>query len=674
MKRLLMCLALLALGTGLFAQSFAGTTVSLDGEKGWTLAVDPDNVGKNQGWFDKAKAAALETRETKVPWVIQEVYPGYHGYAWYYRDFTCQKNPDPKGRYLLKFWNVDYKGDVWVNGKFVGEHEGAEGVFVLDITDAVKVGKSNFLAVRVLNPTPEGIDGIVLEQTPHRNKTNDFVFGNDYNHGGIEGNVELITSPAVRVSDVFVTTDIKTGVATLETTVTNYLSESVKGNIDFAISPAAEGGVCASDSAKVTLKPGDNVVTTKIKVPGFKLWDTVTPNLYKAAVTAARNGSECYDAYGVKFGFREFKVENGFFMLNGKRIFLRCSHNGNENPVGYHYSAYNEWARKDLSNAKTMGFNAMRFIAGLPTPFQLDLCDELGILVYEEPYASWKLQDSEYMATRFDNSVKDMLRRDRNHPSVVVYAVLNETHDGNLFQHVKDCLPMIRQLDNTRLLVLSGGRFDHHLSIGTVSNPGSDKWEYQWGAEGPDAPDATGPDYPSKPGAGHFHIYPQVPHRADAIATFRSIGKDTNPVYVGEYGVATGVDFYRLQRNFEMYGKEDGALAKYYGAHIPDFDNDWAFYDMADVFGRPEDFFAASIARNASQRLMGLNAIRSNPQICGYNLTGTTDQGLSGEGLVTLFREMKPGTVDAMADGFAPVRWCTFVEPVNVFKGTDARN
>ena len=75
----------------------------------------------------------------------------------------------------------------------------------------------------------------------------------------------------------------------------------------------------------------------------------------------------------------------------------------------------------------------------------------------------------------------------------------------------------------------------------------------------------------------------------------------------------------------------------------------------------------------ASQRSLGLNAIRSNPNVVGYSVTGTVDQGMSGEGLFTTFRELKPGTVDAMFDGFAPLRWCLFVEPVHLYRGDKAR-
>ena len=63
-----------------------------------------------------------------MPWIIQEAFPGYHGVAWYWRDFNAPANPHAGGRYLLRFWAVDYLAEVWLNGVHVGGHEGGEGV------------------------------------------------------------------------------------------------------------------------------------------------------------------------------------------------------------------------------------------------------------------------------------------------------------------------------------------------------------------------------------------------------------------------------------------------------------------------------------------------------------------------------------------------------------------
>ena len=133
----------------------SAAVVSLDG-LAWWLAPDPKNVGRDEKWWEKPAAKAKAAR---VPGTVQEAFPAYHGVAWYWRDLTPPANPHPQGRYLLRFWNVDYLADVWLNGVHVGQHEGACEPFVLDVTDAARPQAVNHLAVRVLNPTNAPIDG-----------------------------------------------------------------------------------------------------------------------------------------------------------------------------------------------------------------------------------------------------------------------------------------------------------------------------------------------------------------------------------------------------------------------------------------------------------------------------------------------------------------------------------
>ena len=125
------------------------------------------------------------------------------------------------GRMLLRFWQVDYKADVWLNGSAIGSHEGGESPFVFDVTGVVKPGLRNRLAVRVLNPTHQPIDGIVLNQTAHRNKVLSYGPGNSFDTGGIEDSVELLTVPIARVEDLFVRPDWKTGEIRVKLNVRN---------------------------------------------------------------------------------------------------------------------------------------------------------------------------------------------------------------------------------------------------------------------------------------------------------------------------------------------------------------------------------------------------------------------------------------------------------------------
>lgn len=161
--------------------------VSLDGE--WMLATDPQNIGREEQWY---AGPVQEAKPAKVPWIIQETFPGYRGLAWYWRDFEAPVNPHEQGRYLLRFWTVSYKSDVWLNGVRVGEHEGGEDAFVLDVTDVIKPEASNQIAVRVLNPTDEPIDGIVRSEIPQMGY-----------EGGILDSVELLVAPPVDLPDDF---------------------------------------------------------------------------------------------------------------------------------------------------------------------------------------------------------------------------------------------------------------------------------------------------------------------------------------------------------------------------------------------------------------------------------------------------------------------------------------
>ena len=220
------------------------------------------------------------------------------------------------------------------------------------------------------------------------------------------------------------------------------------------------------------LPPGDSEHAFTLAVAQPHLWNLDDPFLYRvtAVVTADAIGSHQQD---VRCGFRELRIIDGYFHLNGKRIFLKSTHTGNGMPIGQQAPVLPDLVRRDLIYAKAAGFNTVRFIAGVAYPEQLDFCDEIGLLVWESTYAGWCLADSPAMAERFDRSTSAMIRRDRNHPSVAIWELLNETNDGPVFRHAVGFLPALRNLDPTRLVLLSSGRWDGDWTIGSASNPGS---------------------------------------------------------------------------------------------------------------------------------------------------------------------------------------------------------
>lgn len=826
---------------GLRTVSNAAVT-GLDGDP-WRLAIDPQNVGREEKWFEAPRTNAVATT---VPWIIQDAFPGYHGVAWYWLEFSAPTNPHAGGRYLLRFWAVDYKADVWLNGVRVGGHEGGETPFLIDATDIIRARATNLLAVRVLNPTHARIDGLVLDETPKQARVIPYRAGDAYNHGGITGSAELLAVPPVRVEDVFARADPKTGVIRIQANVRNAGQRSARGQLEFSVAPAAAGETLRADVVPREFPVGDTRVAAELKLEQPRLWELNDPFLYRVTARVTMAGPGSVDELSVRCGFRDFRFEHGYFRLNGRRLFLRSTHTCNHFPVGLKLPPDPDMARRDLLDVKAMGFNMIRFIWGGAERSQLDLCDELGLMVYEESFASWPMQDSPQLAARWNQAITELIRRDRNHPSVVIWGLLNEVRDSAHFRLAAASLPAVRRLDDTRMVFLNSGRWDlagtdssvfAHLDIWhspagrepwvtlnpstkPVETPFSFTWpprqvavhpgprgEYsvvRWtapaadsyaveatftglanattdahilrhgqplfearlnlqghpnaarhvaqlklaqgdtldfvvgwgngsygsdstalhvtikssagntfdvaadfsGAKNPAGPWAYGFLAPSaKPDVATFtlysesriktpsalgslsnpgsvawedvvtdqHNYPRVPHTAGTMQSLRTLTGAGTPLFLSEYGIGSAVDLWRVTRHFEQLAKTDVEDARFYRDKLDRFLADWNRWQLAELYARPEDFFAESLRKMAGQRTLGLNAVRANPNLVGYSLTGMNDHVSCGEGLTTTFRELKPGTVDAIFEGFAPLRLCLFAEPVNVYRGARVR-
>lgn len=811
--------------------------ISLDGDE-WQIATDPSNVGKSEGWW---KSPRPDAKSTVVPRTMQSVFPGYNGAFWYWRDTVLPKNPHASGRYLLRFWDVDYYADVWMNDTLVGSHEGLHCPFTLDVTDSAKPGAKNRIAVRVIYPGSTPIDGFTHAETAHS-------WSAGVSNGGVLDSVELLIAPAIRLEDLYVVPDPKTGRIAVEANIRSASPKAVKGSLVLSVADATGGGVIGTATKNQTLAPGDTLVRADLRVANPKLWDVKDPYLYCVTARVAADGSGSVDETSTRCGFKDFRFENGYFRLNGKRIFLRSSHMGPEGPVGGVVPHDMAILRRELENCKAMGFNMVRFLARAPMRYQLEIADEIGLMVYEESSASWMFANSDKMGERFDRQVSGMIRRDRNHPSIAMWGLLNETGDGLVFQHAVRTLPLVRSLDKTRPVILASGRFDagyswaylnglqmwkpaeglmpcalhnskpyalycvplwpgkslslnpgaageysvarwtapadgeysvsakfrgtgcysttdlHILQAGkpvyegfinangwgdsqgfdgrirlaagetidfvvgwaggmadatglapwtdttqleaiTTSSDGttydvakefSDSanpkgvWTYGWMNAGPSPDVTTFTPYAkcetidrscvggiSNPGSTEWepvladlHTYPRVPHRELEIERLRTVGVMDLPLFLSEYGIGSGVNYPRLLRHFEETGDESTPLAD----SIRDMYNallaDWVRWKLGDTFASPEDFLDQCVAKMGNQRRMGINALRSNPNIISYSLTGTHDPFSWGEGAMTLFREQKPGTFDCMVDAFAPLKWCLFAEPVSVYSGS----
>lgn len=630
-------------------------SIALPLDGAWRLVSDPRNPpppGFEKGWCDAVRPEAVDV---PVPGIAQQGLPGKHLWFWYYRNFTAPTNPHPGGRYLLRFEAVDYQAWVWLNGKPVGEHEGPETPFTLDVTEAVRPGQDNLLAVRVLNWDEGGA-------MPSRAKSTSPEW---MKYGGITGRVELRTAQPVRIEDLYARPDPATGIIAVQALIRNAADKAATGRVEFTVAPAASGSILHLAAVAQTLPPGDTTVRTQLRVEHPHLWNLDDPYLYRvtARVTPADEPS-AVEERSVRCGFRDFRVTDGYFYLNGKRVFVKSTHTVNHVPLGWITPPDCELLRRDLLYAKASGFNMVRFITSTAWPDQLDLCDELGLMVYEESCAAWNMKDSPKLAERFDRSLREAILRDRNHPCVTIWGLLNEEVDTPVFRHAVAALSVVRQFDDARLVLLSSGRWDGHAGIGSVSNPGSAAWEHQWGGEAPGVTTVSsmGPNaYLGR--IGDVHTYPNVPQTAEFSNFIRGLGQGTKPVFLSEYGIGSLMNVINETRHYEQAGaREDLESYAWIRAMSDRFEADWKRLGLDGVYPFPEDLLADSQRLHARQRLLGFDVVRANPRLCGYNLTGMLDHVFTGEGLWTFWRRWKPATFDAVSDGWAPLRWCLFVD------------
>ncbi len=361
----------------------------------------------------------------KLPW---------KGIGWYRKHFTVPDTDQGK-RIFIDFDGAMANARVWLNGHYVGTWPYGYQPFRLELTQYVNRGSDNVLAVRL--------------DTAH--------WGSRWYPGaGLYRNVWLVKTPPVHVAHwgVYVTTPSITdeeGKVRVTATLDNQGTALADISVRMAIHPlrpdGSPGDEVANAAAIQTRIPagGQDKVVLDASVTRPARWDLASPNRYLARTTI-REGERIVDTYDQPFGFRtiEYTPRDGF-RLNGKRVFLKgtCNHHD----LGALGAAFNLRAlERQLEILKEMGDNALRTSHNPPAPELLDLADRMGFLVMVEAFDCWKQGKTGGDYSRiFDEwhtrDLQAMVRRERNHPSVILWSIGNEIAEQNgpeLAQHLRD--------------------------------------------------------------------------------------------------------------------------------------------------------------------------------------------------------------------------------------------
>ncbi|HEY3862703.1 MAG TPA: beta-galactosidase GalB [Verrucomicrobiae bacterium] len=356
---------------------------------------------------------------------FKQEYPGetgklpWWGVAWY-RKHVAIPASDQGRRISLEVDGAMSYATVWVNGRFVGGWPYGYASWSVDLTSALNFGGDNVIAIRLDN----------LQNSSRW-----------YPGGGIYRNVWLVKTAPVHVGHwgTYVTTPrIDPGSATVNVSVRveNDTDADATVTVKHEIFELRENGARGSASASINAPdvriPAHQSVTndTAAGVEKPKLWSIETPNRY-VVVTSVEQDGKLIDRYETPFGIRtiEFSPERGF-LLNGRRVPLNgvCDHHD----LGALGAAINISAlRRQIRILKEMGCNAIRTSHNPPAPELLDLCDSMGMVVMDESFDCWRRGKTrnDYHLLFNDWHEKDWraeLRRDRNHPSIVLWSIGNE--------------------------------------------------------------------------------------------------------------------------------------------------------------------------------------------------------------------------------------------------------
>jgi beta-galactosidase len=420
------------------------TRLELSGS--WQLALDPRAEGVRGGWA-AGRWPEDRSEQVQVPAIWNVTHPDAEGVGFYRRVFTIPS--EWQGKVLrLHFGGVSYRAEVWLNGTYVGSHEGAYTPFEFDVTLLVRVGSENQLVVRVaaLSKTTD-VDGMVLQQSP-ASKQSWY-----YTHGGLWGEVYLEALPVISCRSVMVEPDLDREMVLVEVAAGNGGVESRPVDLHLQIS-RPDGSLAAEERSRVAVPPGTSRLTYRIPLPRPLLWDCQTPNLYRLRAGVSAGGEEA-DSQVTPFGVREFTVHSGQFFLNGEPIFVRGVLLQPDYPITVVTPPTREMMVREITLAKEGGFNLIRAHIRPVSPGFLDLTDQVGMLVYAESCLAW-IKDSPRLLDHARRELRAMIERDRNHPSVVFWGIHNENRAASALTS-EALIRFVRVLDPTRVLVDNSG-------------------------------------------------------------------------------------------------------------------------------------------------------------------------------------------------------------------------
>jgi len=434
-----------------------------------TGTVAADTTQSLNGAWQLQRAATAQAPEPGGTWqnvtVPSHLEQAAEPFAWYRRTFTLPG--EAAGRHVfLSFGGVKFACEVYVNGQRAGGHYGGWEPFEVEVTGACHVGQPNELVLRVQDVRAV-IEGNVA-YSPGRNLVESVQgrvlapVGSQTALFGIWQDVNLALREDAFVEDVTVTTSVRQGRIDAKYAVRNLSDKPRTVTLSGEVRDGAQTALDLGKTALTVPPRAAGEATLSKPWPDAKLWSPDSPHLYTLESRLSEEGREL-DARKTRFGFREFWTDGIYLVLNGARIkFLATA----GHPPGDGRLLSNEQIRAKYEAIRSANCMAMRLHANIWPENWYDVADEIGLPLIQES-AIWcfaqnyALEKKEFWANAREHW-QSVVRRDKNHPSIVMYSIENEMLDvgGSRVpetpKNLGDLGRFVKSLDPTRPIMYDG--------------------------------------------------------------------------------------------------------------------------------------------------------------------------------------------------------------------------
>src|SRR3954467_1514653 len=388
-----------------------------------------------------------EVRSITVPGVWQAQFADLRtqaGIGIYHRRFTLSRDWF-RDRLFVRFRAVFHHARVWINDHHVGDHEGGFLPFLLDITPWAKEG-ANDIVVRVESPTddPEEFEAPFAE----------IPFGKQSWYGPLSGiwqSVWLEQRPADHITHTKILSEARTGEVSVQLRLASPLPDDALLEMKIV---APDGEIVAEASGAA--KRGEDAVRANALVQPVRKWSPAQPNLYRAQLALLRGG-QLVDKVEETFGFRTFEAHGGRFYLNDEVFYMRGALDQDYYADTICTPPSVAFLEDQLLKAKQLGLNCLRCHIKAPDPRYYEVADRMGLLVWTE------LPNMGFLTERSGDrklaTLKGIVDRDGNHPSIICWTIINENwgvdlvHDPDHRNWLKQAFQWLKSSDRGRLLV-----------------------------------------------------------------------------------------------------------------------------------------------------------------------------------------------------------------------------